>query len=148
MYGKMQESGLTEIIPLICTSAIWGQYPDTSWVSSGLTQGVAAVWCLLDGRHSFQPWVSSADGSRWRAAIVDDCDILCLLIWQEIFHFSYVTTALGEIQAWVSGCAASYWKAPRCGKKQPLVEGFFDTQGPRSSSSGIPVANAQTTNSS
>ena len=23
MYGKMQESGLTEIIPLICTSAIW-----------------------------------------------------------------------------------------------------------------------------
>ena len=27
MYRKMQESGLTEIIPLICTSAIWGQYP-------------------------------------------------------------------------------------------------------------------------
>ena len=27
MYGKMQESGLTEIIPLICTSALWGQYP-------------------------------------------------------------------------------------------------------------------------
>ena len=27
MYGKMQESGLTEIIPLICTSLIQGQYP-------------------------------------------------------------------------------------------------------------------------
>ena len=27
MTGKMQESGLTKIIPLICTSAIWGQYP-------------------------------------------------------------------------------------------------------------------------
>ena len=27
MYGKMQESGLTEIIPLICISDIWGQYP-------------------------------------------------------------------------------------------------------------------------
>ena len=27
VYGKIQESGLTEIIPLICTSAIWGQYP-------------------------------------------------------------------------------------------------------------------------
>ena len=26
MYGKMQESGITEIIPLICTSAIWGQH--------------------------------------------------------------------------------------------------------------------------
>ena len=24
MYGKMQESGLTEIFPLICTSALWG----------------------------------------------------------------------------------------------------------------------------
>ena len=22
------------------------------------------------------------------AAIADDCDILCLLIWQELFHFS------------------------------------------------------------
>ena len=27
MYWKMQESGLIEVIPLIGTSAIWGQYP-------------------------------------------------------------------------------------------------------------------------
>ena len=27
MYGKMQASELTEIIPLIFTLAIWGQYP-------------------------------------------------------------------------------------------------------------------------
>ena len=27
LYRKMQESGLIEIIPLIRTSAIWGQYP-------------------------------------------------------------------------------------------------------------------------
>ena len=26
MYGKVQESGLTEIIPLVCTLAIWGLY--------------------------------------------------------------------------------------------------------------------------
>ena len=26
MFGKMQESGLTEIIPLMCTLAIYGQY--------------------------------------------------------------------------------------------------------------------------
>ena len=26
MHGKMHESGITEIIPLMCTSAIWGQY--------------------------------------------------------------------------------------------------------------------------
>ena len=27
MYGKMQESGLTEIISFLGTSAIWGQVP-------------------------------------------------------------------------------------------------------------------------
>ena len=27
MYGKTQESRLTEISPFICISAIWGQYP-------------------------------------------------------------------------------------------------------------------------
>ena len=33
MYGKMQESGLTEIIPLMCTLAIWGQEPVLSHFS-------------------------------------------------------------------------------------------------------------------
>ena len=46
MYGKMQESGLTEIIPLICTSALWGQYPVLSHL-----QGSHREW-LLDGRYS------------------------------------------------------------------------------------------------
>ena len=70
MYGKMQESELTEIIPLICTSAIWGQCPVfhilsflrahrrellqsggclrevffPSWVPSGLTSSPSLVW--------------------------------------------------------------------------------------------------------
>ena len=26
MYKKVQDSGLTEIVPLICTSAIWDYY--------------------------------------------------------------------------------------------------------------------------
>ena len=45
MYGKMQESGLTEIISLICTSALWGQYPVLSHPQSpqGAPLGVAAV---------------------------------------------------------------------------------------------------------
>ena len=30
MYGKMQESGPTEIIPVIGTSAVWGQCPEFS----------------------------------------------------------------------------------------------------------------------
>ena len=40
----MQEPGLTEIIPLICTSATWGQYPVFSCpeLPQGSPQGVAA----------------------------------------------------------------------------------------------------------
>ena len=40
MYENMQESGLTEIIPFICISAIWGQYPAFSL--SAHPQGAAA----------------------------------------------------------------------------------------------------------
>ena len=46
MYGKMQESGLTEIIPLMCTSALWGQHPVLSHPESsqgaGLEEAAAA----------------------------------------------------------------------------------------------------------
>ena len=51
---QMQESGLTEIIPLIFTAVIWGLVPDIfkSRVSSGLTLGsgyslMAARWQVL-----------------------------------------------------------------------------------------------------
>ena len=45
LYGMMQESGLIEIIPLICTSAVWGQYPVLSHPESlqGALSGVAAA---------------------------------------------------------------------------------------------------------
>ena len=52
----------------------------TSWVSSGLTTGsgcslIAARWQVF-----FPSWVSSGlTCSIWRAAMADDCDILCLL---------------------------------------------------------------------
>ena len=56
MYGKTQESGLTEIIPLIHTSAIRTRilfsHPESP---QGSPWGVAAVWWLLDGRYSFLP---------------------------------------------------------------------------------------------
>ena len=50
-------------------------------------------WLLMAARWQvfFPSWVSSElTSSRGRAAIADDCDILRLLIWQEIFHFSVV----------------------------------------------------------
>ena len=45
MYGKMQGSGLIEIIPLICTSATWGQYSAFLHPESpqGAQLGVTAV---------------------------------------------------------------------------------------------------------
>ena len=55
-----------EIIPLICISAVWGQYPVFSHPEFPL--GSPALCC--------------------DAAIADDCDILYLLIWQAIFYFS------------------------------------------------------------
>ena len=52
LYGKMQGSGLTEIIPLICTTPICGLYAVFSHPEfpQGLPQGVAAVrWLLTAG---------------------------------------------------------------------------------------------------
>ena len=42
MSGKMQRSGLTEIIPLMCTSAVWGQHPVFSHPES--LQGAPLGW--------------------------------------------------------------------------------------------------------
>ena len=80
VYGKMQESGLTEIMTLLCAPAIWGQYPVFSHPEfpQGSPYGMAAVWCLLDSR-CFLSWASSGlTSSGWKAIIVDsdDCDIL------------------------------------------------------------------------
>ena len=54
MCGKMQESGLTEVVPLICILAVPGQYPVvfTAGAPLGLRRGVAAVQWLLDPRYS------------------------------------------------------------------------------------------------
>ena len=47
MPGKVQKSGLTEIIPFLCTSA----FHILSFLRAH-HGGVAAVWWLLKGRHS------------------------------------------------------------------------------------------------
>ena len=63
MYGKMQESGLTEIIPFICSLAVCSQPPVLLHFlsSSVLTVGSGCRQERLDHR---------------RASIADDCDIL------------------------------------------------------------------------
>ena len=71
------------------TSAIWGQFPLfscpefsglTVWSGCGL---MAARWLVF-----FPSWVPSGliCSSSMVATIADDCDIICLLIWQEVFH--------------------------------------------------------------
>ena len=62
----MQESGLTEIIPLMCTSAIWGLHPVFSYPEF--------------------PQGSPAHHQLWLQSLMTD--ILCLLIRQAIFHLS------------------------------------------------------------
>ena len=75
MYGKMQESQLIEITPLICASAIWGQNP-----------------ALL---HPEFP-----KGSQSGVAVVPDgCNILCLLICQATF---FIHNAISDPCIWSS----------------------------------------------
>ena len=49
MYGKIQESGVPEIIPLMCTSAFWDQYPVLSHPES--PQGASLGASCRDGGH-------------------------------------------------------------------------------------------------
>ena len=101
----MQESGLTEIFPLICTSAILGQCPVfTSWISSGLIVGNGCSLMPARWQVFFISWVPSALISTPLAvAPTSDRDILCLLILQEISHLSREVGSPNKI-IWV--CAA------------------------------------------
>ena len=71
MYEKMQESGLIETILLICTSAIWGQYP--VFIFSGLTIGsgcslMAARWQVFFSFLSFlrAHWFTLEGCNQWQ----------------------------------------------------------------------------------
>ena len=72
MYGKMQEAGLTEIIPLICISAIWGQYPVIFHILSSSVLTIGSGCSLVAARSSRQFFSLSTR----MAGITDDCNIL------------------------------------------------------------------------
>ena len=76
----------TEIIPLKCTSAIWGQGPVFSYLEFpwGLPWGVAAICSLSPS------WVPSGltSSPQLMATITDDCDILCYRQYS-IFQYAY-----------------------------------------------------------
>lgn len=78
-------SRLTDIIPLMCTSAFWAGYPGFSR-PAGSPLEVAAVRGLL---FLFPSWVPAGLPCSDVAAIADDCGIFPSLIWQAIiFYFS------------------------------------------------------------
>ena len=68
----MQESGLTEIIPLVCISAIWSQYPVIFHILSSLVLTIGSGCSLVTARSSRQ-FFSSV--SIRMAGITDDCNI-------------------------------------------------------------------------
>ena len=76
MYGKMQEAGLTEIIPLICTSATWGQHPVFSHPEFPQVHREGGFSCrLLDGLGSGQPAFVSIVSSL-RAHHPGSCNVM------------------------------------------------------------------------
>ena len=89
MYGKMQVSGLTEIIPFICISAVWGQ-PPASWFfyipRSLFTVGKTRK---LDERHCSPLWaLSGLRDSHLEAGNPRRLSHPCLLIRGQILHFT------------------------------------------------------------
>ena len=90
-YGKMQESGFTEIIPFMCISAIWGQHPmfSTFGVRQCSSHGVAATWWLPDCAGILLPDCPEGSGNHiWRATITDDRDIRVCWYGRKILQFT------------------------------------------------------------
>ena len=106
MYGKMQESGLTEIIPFTGTSAIWGQFPVFSHPES--PQGAPLGGWLMAWwwASCFHPEFPQGSPSGW--LYCDGCSILCLLIWRAIF---FIHNMMPRTQHWsqVDITAKRYW---------------------------------------
>ena len=95
MYGKMQESGLPEIIRLMSISAIWDQHP-VIWFFTCFAPPHSGEWWqtgLPDHRHwLFMAWAACGFGnphlegqnSWWLGHP-------CLLLWQERLHLIGLT---------------------------------------------------------
>ena len=96
--GRFRGLGSVKSFFLMCSSALWGQCPVLSHpeLPQGSSQRVAAAWGLLDGRYSFLPVFPQNSPADIRAVIADDCDILCILMWQAIFHLSIVVESLAR----------------------------------------------------
>ena len=84
--GRRKSPGLTEIIPFICISTLWGQYPVFFHILSSLGLTVGSGCNMMAVRSQvFFSFLSALKGwNCWRLWHP------YLQIWQEILHFSDV----------------------------------------------------------
>ena len=75
----MQEPGLTETIPLIGISALWGQHPVSS-LSAHCREWLQPDGCWIAGIVLLPGCPGGLESS-------DDLRHPCLLIWWEMLHF-------------------------------------------------------------
>ena len=107
MYGKMQESGLTEIsfdMHLSYLGPVLSVFLLLNFLGVHCRE-----WLHFDGNYSSPPQVPSRLSSPWRAAVGDDCDIL--VYW---YGRKYPISQMSHRRAWVQ-CPA--WK--RCSVDGP-----------------------------
>ena len=131
MSGKKQASVLTEFIPFICTSAIWGQscfliHLASCTLPAPQQLGLGGAWggaATSTGSHGSQLVLGALIHIR-RPEIAGGCDLSCLLIWQEV---SEVKVA----QLSPTLCDPMDWNSPGQNTgvgSLSLLQGIFPTQ--------------------
>ena len=146
MYGKMQESGLPEIVPLICTSPIWGPI-FCVFTSLGLNVG-SGCYLMAARWQVFFSFLSSLRAHKLVALIADERDCLYLLIWQEIFHLSGCGGGSdGKESVFKEGDLSSvpgWGRSPREGNGNPLQYSCLENSMDRGAQQAHEVAKTQT----
>ena len=96
----------TEIIPFICISAVWGQYP-LFFTSHHLLSAHSREWLQPDSYQIAGIILPRCPpGSEihiWRARISDGCDILVFTMWQEMLHFPLVFSQQQHLRVQIFG---------------------------------------------
>ena len=127
MYGKVQKSGLTEVILFIFISALWGFFlpsPPHHPSSSGITMG--NDWRLQDNSHcsSWAPF--ELRNSCLGAGITDGCGILVYWYGRKCSIFSAVRTVFLPLGSrGTNDCWHSLAHGHTCPSSKQAVEGWF-----------------------
>ena len=127
MYGKVQNSGLTEGIPFISISALWGFFPappPNHPSSSGVTMG--NDWRLQDNRHCSSRAPSELRNSYLGAGITGGCDILVYCMSGNAQFLNAVRTAFLPLGSrGTNDCQHSLTHGHSCPSSEPAMEGWF-----------------------